>query len=122
MLNNRSKLFIGALLVSICSKSQQLPAIKDLFNYNKNVFYAVPLNQQNQSPFLIVVIPKKIQLFPSKSSDVNLNLPDAIRNNKIFRFPEIRLNHETVINFDSSKALVFVQGINKKNSFGYEYR
>ncbi|MCC7400944.1 MAG: histidine kinase [Chitinophagaceae bacterium] len=122
MLANRSKLIVGALLVSICSKAQQLPAINELFNQNKNIIYAVPVKQQNQSPFLIVVIPKKIKLFPSKSSNVNLNLPDSIRNNKIFGFPEIRLNHETVINFDSSKAIVFVQGINKKNSFGYEYR
>ena len=116
------KLFAGLILFVVDTKAQQLPTEKDLFNYEKNAFYPVAQKQPARFPFLIVVIPNRLRAYPTELVKLRKKIADSLYNLKNGETKEYRPNYTIVPSFDSSKALVFVQGINRRNANEYEYR
>jgi two-component system, LytTR family, sensor kinase len=121
-------LLIASFIIAFCQA--QLPHADSLFNYKKNAVLASVGN--DSIPFIVVVIPKKLSYNPiyalyngeaGKGTFVRFfkdTLVDALYNDSIFRSK--RLQYAIAQTFDSSKALVFVQGVNKANAYQYEYR
>jgi hypothetical protein len=101
----------------------QLPDKDSLFDYEKNGFHSTG---GKTGPFIIAVLPNKLASYALygvgavKFTRFREKLTDSLYNDSIFR--KKRLTYTVVQHFDSSKALVFVQGVNKQNAHEYEYR
>ena len=119
----RNTLIITSTLLLFLTCHGQMPSESELFNYEKNKFYTVEGRGSAKLPFLIVVIPNTIQIYPRDFNEfLRARIADSFFNDENFRIKEQRPNYLTVFSFDSSKALLFVQGINKSNAGRYEFR
>ncbi|MGB8194267.1 MAG: histidine kinase [Chitinophagaceae bacterium] len=121
-MSKRSFCILFTAVLAAHTMYAQLPPEAQLFNYDNNAFYSVSQTAPARFPFLIVVISNNIRLYSQEFHEYDDKLADSLWNDNNFRFKEARNNYEIVHKFDSSKALVFVQGVNKNNFKEYEYR